>query len=336
MSCTIIYGYDEYTTMNIIKELEKKDEKIILIEPFLKNIEKINNHQKLNKFNVVKKILTADSKPSEIIIFEKENEEYTFDKILNYKKKHKVFTTSLCNIMEEYNIDYINNIYININVSNLKDLFNKWNSFNHLINRIALSFIINNNLSNHLFLTSFEEYISINEDLPIDLKYIHYIHKNLNIKTPGMMMYDINNSDNEDIKFKKFTKRYNIYDVSENNDKKYDFLHEKILVDLDKIFKRNDLSNIDILIQFNSKYFKLNDYFIVNYEIKDTVLYVNREYDIIYSTKNCMHMLYEIIKSKYFKEHIEEHMKKRGKVFKLFYKRIFYEYMEHIFKIIYI
>lgn len=335
MSYTIIYGYDEQTTINIIKELEKNNEKIILIEPFLKNIEKINEYQKVHKFNVIKKLLTPDYKPEEIIIYEKDNKKYTLDKILNYTKKHKVFTTSLCHIIKEYDIDSINNIYINIDISNLKNLFDKWNFFNYLIDRVAIPLNINQDILNHLFFTKFEEHISLNKNSSIDFRYMHYIHKNGNIKSPGIMMYDMYNK-NENIKFKKFIQRYNINDVSYNNEEKYDFLHEKILYNLDKIFKRNDLQNVDILIQMNSNYFKSSEYFCINYEIKDTILYINKEFDIIYSTKNCMHMLYEIIKSKYFEEYIEEEKMKKKKIFKIFYKRLFYEYLQNIFKVIYI
>ena len=67
------------------------------------------------------------------------------------------------------------------------------------------------------------------------------------------------------------------------------------------------------------------------YPLQDNVVYVNKAFDIIYGTKNCMFMLYQILKSTYFTDYIEEKIKEKPSLFKIFSKRYFYDYIEKIF-----
>ena len=67
------------------------------------------------------------------------------------------------------------------------------------------------------------------------------------------------------------------------------------------------------------------------YPLKDNNIYVNKVYDIMYATKNCMYMLYQILKSTYFSDYIETKMEEKPIMFKIFSKRYFYEYISKIF-----
>jgi len=191
-----------------------------------------------------------------------------------------------------------------------------------------------NTIDNFLFLKFFEENIIFDGEEKI---YKQWIHRNLNTNLSEILLYDIQNmnikKENNDNKLKKLITRNNINYFKIEKNVETELLHDKIYTYLDEIFKQN-YENINIIIQFNNNYYNKYNLFDIKHKIEDTILYVNKEYDIIYSNKNCMHMLYEIIKSKYFKEYLKEQSDKKGKLFKIFYKRLFYEYLEKIFKII--
>lgn len=336
----IIYGYDDYT-INIIKQWHNnKNYKILLIEPLKKNINEIIQLQKEYKFKLNKKYLINDDKQQEIDIYENEiKSKYYIQQIKNCKKRYKVFTTSLDNIIEEYKIDIISNIYINMNISNLKTLLDNWCKFNYIIERITLPLMTNQEVLNNLFFTFFEENISLQDNNMLDFQYIHYIHKNLMITKPKILIYELKNTERENnVNFNRFFKIYSpiIQDIEEKETQNcVQYLHERILEKLEKVFQsRTKLEEIDIIIQIDKDYFNNNKYFQINYPIQDTILYINKYHNIIYSTKNCMHMLYEILKSKYFKDYIKENQENRKKLFKFFEKRIFYEYLHKIFKVI--
>ena len=67
------------------------------------------------------------------------------------------------------------------------------------------------------------------------------------------------------------------------------------------------------------------------YPLQDNILYVNKMFDIIYGTKNCMFMLYQILKSKYFTDYINTKIEEKKTLFKIFSKRYFYDYISKIF-----
>ena len=77
--------------------------------------------------------------------------------------------------------------------------------------------------------------------------------------------------------------------------------HENIIEYLRCFFQKNEnkensvnVSDLDIIIQFNPKYFDSNKTLQIMYPLKDNIIYVNKLYDIIYATKNCFYMLYQI------------------------------------------
>jgi hypothetical protein len=329
----IIYGYNELTINTIKTYFNNNKKNILLIEPFTTYIDEINNLQKQYNFKLVKKVLVPENKLIETCVYENTENQFYLTKINNYKKKHKVFGTSLDNIIKEYDIDYIHNIYINLEIDNFKNLLDKWCSFNYLIERITLPLTINQKLMNNLFFTFYQENISLNKNESLDFYYMHYFHKNLQIKRKNVILY--NTVQNENDKSYKFIQKYKIKKYNLEIFENHEYIYDKILYNLENIFNNyKEIEHVDIIIQFNSDYYNKNDYFQINYEIEDALLYVNKEYDIIYSNKNCMHMLYEIIKSKYFINYIEEQKQKKAKLFKFFSKRLFYEYIGKIFKIV--
>ena len=109
--------------------------------------------------------------------------------------------------------------------------------------------------------------------------------------------------------------------------------YENVINNLACIFdsdKSNSLE-LDIIIQFNPKYFDSKNTLQIMYPLDDNVFYINKVFDVIYGTKNCMFMLYQILKSKYFTDYIEEKIAEKKSLFKIFSKRYFYDYISKIF-----
>ena len=67
------------------------------------------------------------------------------------------------------------------------------------------------------------------------------------------------------------------------------------------------------------------------YPLKDDTIYIHRPYDIIYANKNCMFMIYQILKSKYFTDYMESKQKEKPVMFKFLCKKYFYDYLSTIF-----
>jgi hypothetical protein len=117
----------------------------------------------------------------------------------------------------------------------------------------------------------------------------------------------------------------------ENKNKKLYF--EKIIENLENIFEKSkiEIDTLDIIIYFTPKF--LNTKILqIMYPLKDNVLYINKTFDIIYATKNCMYMLYQILKSKFFTDYIDRKRESiKPNIFKFFSKKYFYEYISKIF-----
>jgi hypothetical protein len=111
--------------------------------------------------------------------------------------------------------------------------------------------------------------------------------------------------------------------------------YENVINNLACIFDSDTLpsnsSELDIIIQFNPKYFDSKNTLQIMYPLDDNVFYINKVFDVIYGTKNCMFMLYQILKSKYFTDYIEEKIAEKKSLFKIFSKRYFYDYISKIF-----
>lgn len=339
---TIIYGFDN----NIINFI--KDEKnVILIEP-RKNVIDLLLEKKTLTSNVsfIKKCLCISPK-NETIIYEKSPDCFTLNdenevsnESVDFKnfKKYNVFVTSLLNIILDYNIQNIKSIVINIDISNIYNVIQHIYKFNQIISHIH----IKKNIYDLYFESHLQDNKSIIYNFTNTLKdaFYKFDHKNLNIELPKIAMYCQDNLI-ESPNMQKLINQYNItpltIDLSYNihsGKKSKVIIHEWIKIALKKFFeleKNNNENKYEIFFIFNSNYLIKNFTFPILYPVKNEVLYINKEYDIIYGSKNCMFMLYEILDSDYFLDFIELEKKKRKNLFYIFSKNIFYDYISKIF-----
>jgi hypothetical protein len=323
---------------------------IILIEPRKKELDQINmlkftNKQLYDNVIVISKLLYDDNKAREITLYADNDNNYTVTNTNKDFIKEKVFTTSLYNIVTEYKIQNIKSIVFNLNIDNIKNCLDNGYCFSHIITYIYVS---NETILERLKTTKtmseffIESKMEDNDksNLETNLKVME--HKNLHIPLPKITMYIIDDIPNEiKDKFDLLVAQYNInvclhktYTCKKAFNKNFVPIHDHIVSCLDDIFCRKDKKDTieeDIIIQFNPKYLLKNEFFQIRYPLKNNMLYVYKDYDIIYGTKNCIHMLYQIIKSTYFTEHIDILKAKKKVTFNLFCKQYFYEYVHKIF-----
>lgn len=405
-SCNIIYGYLD----NCLDKYQ--DSPVILIEPrsdiidiLKKDILKKDITKNKNIILISKMLLEKDLMTESILYFNKEENKYftNNEKLLvmgtNYfnVKKYKVFTTSINNIILQYNIQNINSISININVQNCNKILDSIIPFNHIISNIIISDTVKMFSDNCKLLENFYK----KENLT-------FTHKNLNIKLPNIGMYINCNGkikNNKEISLLIQQYKMNLIIMRKNNsfiipypesitiinnvhDVHSKIYHENIIRNfecifnkdenikenikeilnfitvsnnqneenqqinentneindtdkIDKIDKTNvinetgkiDIGDLDIIMQFNPKYFDTNNTLQIMYPLKDNILYINKVFDIIYGTKNCIYMLYQILKSKYFSDFLEVKKLAKPKLFTIFSKMYFFEYISKIFVI---
>lgn len=203
----------------------------------------------------------------------------------------------------------------------------------------------------------------LTEDGPISsARYLTFAHKNLHIELPKIVVYFCETQNKRLKELTLLMQQYkmalvvnkssgdNVVPYPEsikyiNNiqiHKPSKIYYENIINNLECIFDTFNSSvrqgidysyEFDIIIQFNQKYFDSKNTLQIMYPLQDNVLYINRVFDIIYGTKNCMFMLYQILKSKYFTDYIEEKIIEKKTLFKIFSKRYFYDYISKIFVI---
>jgi hypothetical protein len=355
-SCNIIYGYIQDSLLNY------NNSTIILVEPRKAVIDKINR-LKLNNIILIKKALVSKNSLSETVLYyDKINNNYWVDKndlsingtnFFNITKE-SVYTISLLDIISKYKIQNINNLVLNINITNNKQVLESIYQFNHIISYINIKTDFKCNLFNNFYNEKDEK-----------SEYIIYIHKNLKLILPkiGICFNNIKtivNIDKLELLIKQYqmsliikqrdiiefpdsiNKLNKIYNEIKVNNKKEncDFFHENIIQNLDIIFNiNNDIienltetnNNLDIIIHFNPKYFEAYNTLQIMYPLKNNIIYINKMYDVIYGGKNCMYMLYQIIKSKYFSDYLDNKKSVNPKLFKIMTKRYFYEYIGKIF-----
>lgn len=382
-SCNVVYGYLEHCPF-----ISSPDNHVLLIEPRGEFIDILKKD--LNKnITLISKILSEkDIMSNSILYFNKDENKYFTknDKDLlvrgtNYFniKKYSGFTTSINNLIVQYNIQNINSLVININVENCTGILDSLIPFNHIISNI----VINDNVNMSLEKCKILENFKTNEDSS-NVK--SFSHKNLHIKLPNIgMFFNGKLKNNKEITLLLQQYKMNLIIIKKqdsyivpypdsisilnNNQESFysKIYHENIIHNLDCIFnfhiqnieynkdnennednkdnkenkdneensliKRKEIKvgDLEIIIQFNPKYFDNNKTLQIMYPLKDNVIYVNKVYDIIYGTKNCIYMLYQIIKSKYFLDFLEEKKSSRSKLFTIFSKMYFFEYISKIF-----
>ena len=201
-----------------------------------------------------------------------------------------------------------------------------------------------------------------NQEQPKNNSVLCFSHKNLNIELPKIGMYFLNESCNTDtlheLQFLVNQYKMNIIINKDENQCKHKVIipypesvkilgknktssrvsiskiyHENIIRNLESIFYKRieKINDLEIIIQFNQKYFDSKKTLQIMYPLKDNTIYVNKIYDIMYATKNCMYMLYQILKSTYFSDYIQCKKEEKPVMFKILSKRYFYEYISKIF-----
>lgn len=283
-------------------------------------------------------------------------------------KKYKVYTTSIENIIKQYSIQNIESLVVNINIKNCNEILQSVESYNHILSRIYIDKEIAN--YNCKILDNFYKRPNKKEDTHItelsttklstiqDIdNLVVFTHKNLNIKLPKIILYFYENECKQIKEISLFLQQYKMnlvindktdeekikkiiisypecikYINLKNTLKPSKIYYENIIENLECIFDRgNDNDDLEIIIQFNPKYFNSKNTLQIMYPLQDNVVYVNKAFDIIYGTKNCMFMLYQILRSNYFTDYIEEKMEEKRTLFKIFSKRYFYDYISKIF-----
>jgi hypothetical protein len=363
-SCIIIYGWtDNCLDPFYNKESPLYDYNIILIEPRKIYIDKINQYYKIHNNKLknlifIKKSLGNDNALKENILYYDISKDLCLitnkqliSKSINLLTKEVVYETTFANIINTYQIQNIKNIIININIDNIDSIFENIILFNHIISQIKIKSAIKY-FSKTSFFNNFTE---INEEKDYSI----FSHKNLNINLPNIAIYFTNFDclQNNMDKLKLFVNQYQInlilnkphdcmisyeepetlfnqltYLQNEKLNSKNKVYHQNIIDNLEHIFTSSNIPvhDIDIIIQFAPKFLNHNILQIM-YPLKDNVLYVNKMFDVIYATKTCMYMLYQILKSKYFTDYIDEKNNIKPSLFKIFSKKYFYEYISKIF-----
>lgn len=328
----IIYGIHD---IDDIENYLKLDFKIYLIEPRKFFIDKIKYKFRSNNLVLISRGLTKSNTLSNNIFYSVNNK-YSFQKPNQlYYNKEQISVTSLLNIIKEYHLQNIKYFYINLDVDNLSDILESIKDFEHIVSKISFHSDVVSANKNIIYdkLTNFK----ISNDETTN-SYIVHINKNINIPIPKICLYNnvqenvISKLDNYNL----FINQYNI-DILKHDSyrKRSTFYFEWLCKRLEDFFvHQTELDEkYDILIQFNPKFFENKDMFKIYYPIKDNELYLDKNLDIIYSNKNTMYMLFQILKSKYFTDYLEEKKLEKPSLFKLFEKRYLYEYISKIFVI---
>jgi hypothetical protein len=355
-SCKIIYGYVD----NCLDDCQ--DSPVLLIEPRSNYIDKI---RKLDLHNVtlISKVLVEKNINKETLMYyDKESERYWLKDVDNIKKCnvkiYNVYCTTIENIIMQYKIQNVKTFILNINIGNFNEILESITPYNHIfskiiINKSACYFNRSNKILNNFYLEN--DFV--------------FSHKNLNVDLPKIGMYFLNEYDNKDMHELEFLMRqYKMNIIINKNENEKDKIiipypesvkilsqqtttqqnkkciskiyYENVIQNLESIFCKQTIdddselkvNDLEIIIQFNQKYFGSKKTLQIMYPLKDNTIYVNKVYDIMYATKNCMYMLYQILKSTYFSDYITL---KNGKptLLKIFAKRYFYDYISKIFVI---
>lgn len=333
VSYIILYGYDKNT---FLKYSTRESSKIILVEPRNQLIDLFNKDKsEFKNYKLIAKLLSSQNKS---ILYKKQDECYWVDKkIEDYNKREEVFCTKLSNIIEQENIQNIDNIIFNIPIQNLDEVLLDFDEYSHIISKVSIH-------KNAKFKIP-SSFIKNDQD---DI-YIYYDNKNIDIELPKICLYSVNPKIKNQTEFIKMLKQYGIdfMDTTSDENKiinnpndidfsKYNSSYLKYNINdtqenLIKIFKKD---YYDIIIQFNSNYFSQKKTFQLLYPTNDNTLYIQKQNDIIYGTGKCMFKLYRTMCSPEYKEHMNKKLNERPKLFSLFEKRYFYEYISTVFQMI--
>lgn len=351
--CKIIYGY----TPNCLNNSDNSP--ILLIEPRNEFIDIIKNLRKQNVILISKALVKSKISSETLLLYDKSNHNYWIpEDDLNIKgnncfniKKYVIFTTTIEQLISQYRIQNIQDFIVNLNILNIFNVLDSILQYNHILSQISISTGIHIDKQSKILLY-------YNSKIDDEAKLTIYQHKNLNLTLPNIGIYFLNENNikntNDDLSL--FVKQYKMNIIINNDDTDKTLIaypdsiqfiesDEKLNNNLSKVFHENVISildkvfsngakisvNLDIIIQFNQKYFTSKRTLQIMYPLKDDTIYIHRPYDIIYANKNCMFMIYQILKSKYFTDYMETKQKEKPVMFKFLCKKYFYDYLSTIF-----
>jgi hypothetical protein len=369
-SCTLLYGYDEHC-LDLIQDspillIEPRKNYIDKIKS-LHNPNIILISKLLVKSNGFKETtLYCDN---DLYWTQEESLSVNGTNMFNVKK-YIVFTITLESIITQYKIQNIDNFIVNINIRDINEILDSLLPYNHILSKITLyTKNVQANTCKILSYYKLERSDKTDTDTHINTeqqndKLVHH-HKNLTIDLPNIGLYFINDLDKANLndmtllmqqykmniiidkgeKDKYIVPYPESVQIIQTNDiikaKPSKIYSENVVNALDSIFSKESPINcsestiksneLDIIIQFNTKYFSSYKTLQIMHPLPDNTIYINRMYDIMYATKNCMYMIYQILKSRYFTEYIDQKRNEKPTLFKIFSKRYFYEYLSKIF-----
>jgi hypothetical protein len=335
VSYVILYGYDKNTFTRCSGE---ENTKVILLEPRSQQIDLFNKDKDKIQFKNYKLISKALSTIHRGILYSNKDGIYSLDtKMEDYIKREEVFCTMLSKIIEEENIQNITNVVFNIPIQNLNETLSDFNEYSHIISKVTLDKRTNYKIS------------SMFQQKSEDDTYIFWENKNINIELPRICLYSINSEIKNQKEFIKMLKQYDI-DFMDENDENIFVIQDPQEIDFSRYNRRyakyniSDMQNklikifkkdyYDIIVQFNANYFLQKNSFQLFYPTNDNTLYIQRQNDIIYGTGKCMFKLYRTMCSPEYKEHMNKKLNERPKLFNLFERRYFYDYISSVFQII--
>lgn len=320
----IVYGFDN------LEELVT-DARVILIEPrkHILNLLSKNTLQLPPGTTVIPRGLSDTNDLKEVTMYTVGNTYFlhspppTTNSTPVKPQREKVFVTSLRNIIRSHSIQHIQELVINLHTDNVASVLDNAELYNNIIKKVRLP----NNLRHDSKLLSahFAKYLHAHG-------HVTYVHASTGTfaHPPRVAMYLTEPvPDSCKTEFHQLVAQYGIQVIDCGNLAKtpvYEFLQAVATT------VQPYLADLDFLIQFNPKYFAKQDAFPMPLErLKEDVLLIQQDYDIIYGSKNSMYALFDVIQSAYFAEYLAEKEASKKALFKLFRKRYFYEYISSIF-----
>ena len=336
VSYIILYGYDKTTFLQYISQ---ENTKVIILEPRSLQIDQFHKEKeefKNKNYKFISKAITKDLKAT---LYKKDNVYYLNKRIEDYEKREDIFGVQLSHLIEQEAIQNITNIVFNIPIGNLDDTLLDFSDWAHIISKLTLH--INSQFKVPSTFIKKEQ----------DENFLYYDNKNINIELPRICVYSINPKMSNPKEFIKMIKQYDMdfvidhpiensieivkdFSIIENmgtTPTSIKYTTNDTVEKLIKIFKKD---YYDIIIQFNTSYFSQKKNFQLLYPTNDNTLYIHKQTDLIYGTGKCMFKLYQTMCSLEYKEHMNKKSNERPKVYKLFEKRYFYEYLNTVFQII--
>ena len=332
----ILYGYnrDEFVKLHIN---QKEDDIIMVIEPRGLYIEKFKKEFKTSdNIILLSKMIINNSQIFRSVLY-KENDFFSIEKNEKYERREEVFCVTLTYIINHYEIQNIENFIIDIPIIEINEmLLSDFFLYSHLISNVKIRKNIQFDISDN-FLPIAKE--------AIDNEYDYYENRNLDIDLPNICVYitDYPSTNINKPKLLQMIKQYEIETLLDDELVSFENIDEK-MVDfqntskftiqqvpdqLEKIFKKK---YYDIIIQFNTKYFQSKPFFQLMYPVSQNVLYIDRNIDIIYGNGKTMYKLYEMMYSNEFKEYMKMKKLSKPKLYNLFERRYFYDYLITQFK----